>query len=69
LQHSEFKNENSFQKLQEEASQIKSRVFRDGVINDVAINDIVVSDYVLLQSGDRIPADGVIVEGEVKVDP
>jgi calcium-translocating P-type ATPase len=64
---SEHKNESSFQKLQEEASQIKSTVFRDGEVVDIAVNDIVVGDFVLLQSGDKIPADGIIREGDIKV--
>ena len=64
---SEYKNETSFQKLQEEASRIKVNVFRDGHVSEVYINDIVVGDCVLLQSGDKIPADGKIVDGELKV--
>ncbi len=64
---SEHKNESSFQELQEEASQIKSKVFRNGELADIAVNDIVKGDFVLLQSGDKIPADGFIVEGDVKV--
>jgi P-type Ca2+ transporter type 2C len=64
---SEFKNENSFQKLQEEASLIYCNVFRDGEINKVFINDIVKGDYVLLQSGDKLPADGRLVQGELRV--
>jgi P-type Ca2+ transporter type 2C len=64
---SEFKNESSFQKLQEEASKIICNVFRDGKITEILINEIVKGDYVLLQSGDKIPADGVVIEGELKV--
>ncbi len=64
---SEHKNESAFQKLQEEASQIKNKVFRDGGIHEINIDDIVVGDCVLLQPGDKIPADGSIVFGEVKV--
>ena len=64
---SEHKNESSFQKLQAEASQIKSRVYRNNEIRDIQIHEIVKGDYVLLQSGDKIPADGLIVQGEVKV--
>ena len=64
---SEHKNESSFQELQEEASQIKSKVFRDGELMDIPVNDIVKGDYVLLQSGDKIPADGLIIEGDIKV--
>jgi Ca2+-transporting ATPase len=64
---SEFKNESSFQKLQEEASKIICNVFRDGKIGEILINEIVKGDYVLLQSGDKIPADGIIINGELKV--
>jgi len=64
---SEHKNESSFQKLQEEASMIKSKVYRDGEVIDIPVNDIVVGDLVLLQSGDKVPADGLIIEGDIKV--
>ncbi len=64
---SEFKNETSFQKLQEEAMRISSNVFRDGQLVQLPIGEIVKEDIVLLQSGDKIPADGVIVKGTVKV--
>ncbi|MFT4737247.1 MAG: Ca2+-transporting ATPase [Cyclobacteriaceae bacterium] len=64
---SEHKNESSFQELQEEASQIKSKVFRNGELADILVTEVVRGDYVLLQSGDKIPADGLIVEGDVKV--
>ncbi len=65
---SEYRNENAFQKLQEEASRIMVKAYRNGVIAEVAINDIVVGDAVLLQSGDKIPADGIIIDGDIKVD-
>lgn len=65
---SEYKNENAFRKLQEEASQIRCKVFRNGDLTEIGINDIVKGDCVLLQSGDRIPADGNIINGSVGVD-
>ena len=65
---SEYNNENAFQKLQEEASLIKCKVYRNGEIAEIAINDIVTGDCVLLQSGDKIPADGIIVDGNLSVD-
>ncbi len=64
---SEHKNENSFKKLQEEASLIYNNVFRNGKITNIPINEIVKGDYVLLQSGDKVPADGKIIEGELRV--
>ncbi|MDR2502924.1 MAG: calcium-translocating P-type ATPase, PMCA-type [Deltaproteobacteria bacterium] len=65
---SEYRNESSFQKLQEEASHIRCKVYRDGEIAEISIDDLVVGDCVLLQSGDKIPADGVLDEGTLKVD-
>lgn len=65
---SEFRNENAFQKLQEEASKITCKIYRDGQIKEVQIDDIVIGDCILLQSGDKIPADGKIVDGDIKVD-
>jgi calcium-translocating P-type ATPase len=66
--YSEYKNENAFRKLQEEASRIKCKVYRNGEIRELPIDDIVQGDAVLLQAGDKIPADGVIVNGSIKVD-
>lgn len=65
---SEYKNENAFQKLQEEASQIKCKVYRNGDIVEIPIGELVVGDCVLLQTGDKIPADGILLEGSVQVD-
>lgn len=64
---SEYKNEQTFQKLQEEASRISVNVFRGGGIQIVGIDDIVVDDKVLLHPGDKIPADGKIIQGQIKV--
>lgn len=65
---SEYRNENAFQKLQEEASKIYCKVYRNEDITEIPINDIVVGDCILLQLGDKIPADGMIVDGNIKVD-
>lgn len=65
---SEYRNENIFNKLQEKASKILCKVYRDGLIKEVSIDDLVVGDYVLLQLGDKVPADGVMVKGEIAVD-
>ena len=65
---SEYNNENAFQKLQDEASKILCKVYRDGAIVEIPIDDIVVGDLILLQSGDKIPADGIIADGTIKVD-
>ena len=65
---SEYSNENAFQKLQEEASRITCKVWRDGKPVEMRIDDIVVGDAVQLESGDKVPADGVLLEGSLKLD-
>jgi P-type Cu2+ transporter len=44
------------------------RVTENGDIESVAIDDLVVGDRLLIRSGSRIPADGLIVDGAVEVD-
>lgn len=65
---SEYGSEKAFKRLQEEASLIMCKVRRDGVVLEIPINDVVVEDIVLLSSGDKIPADGSLVEGCISVD-
>ncbi len=65
---SEYGSEKAFIKLQEEASKINCRVIRDGQVCSIPLEEVVVNDLVLLSSGDRIPADGNIIEGEISVD-
>lgn len=64
----EYKNEGAFQKLKADASKIICRVYRDGVLSEIFIDDIVCNDVVHLQSGDKVPADGHIINGSIKVD-
>ena len=66
--YSEYSNESAFQKLQEEASRIFCRVWRDGEPCQVRIDDIVVGDAIILQAGDKIPVDGILLEGTVGLD-
>lgn len=65
---SEHSNENTFRKLQEEASKTFCKVWRDGKLCEIPIGDIVEGDSILLQAGDLIPADGRIIDGKIKVD-
>ena len=65
---SEYGSESAFERLQESSSKINCKVKRNNKITETSIDDIVVNDIVLLQSGDRIPADGIIVSGEIDVD-
>ena len=65
---SEYGSEKAFEKLQEESSKIRCRVKRNNQIIEVTIDEIVVSDIVMLESGDKIPADGILLDGSLSVD-
>lgn len=52
----------------EEASKEMTKVLRDGQLHEIHVSEVVVGDIIYLQAGDKLPADGEIVEGEVMVD-
>lgn len=65
---SEYGSEKAFIKLQEEASKIKCKVKRNNNIKEIGIDEVVVGDIIKLSSGDKIPADGILISGELSVD-
>lgn len=65
---SEYGSESAFRTLEEESARIRSRVRRAGGAEEIPIEEIVVGDLVLLQSGERIPADGILVSGSLRMD-
>ncbi|WP_435308107.1 calcium-translocating P-type ATPase, PMCA-type [Sebaldella termitidis] len=64
----EYSSGKKFRSLQEEANKILVKVYRNNNVKEILIDEIVVGDYVLLNSGDKIPADGIVVYGHFKVD-
>lgn len=66
---SENKQENKASSLkEEEEAKETAKVIREGQLLEVHVSEVVVGDIVYLQAGDKIPADGIVVEGELKVD-
>ena len=65
---SEYGSNKAFKRMQEESSKINVRVRRNSNITEVPIDEIVVSDIIILSSGDRVAADGIIVKGKLSVD-
>ena len=65
---SEYGSEAAFRRLQEESSKILAKVIRNGKLLEIPIDEVVKNDIVVLQSGDRIPADGYLLKGELRVD-
>ena len=65
---SEYGSMRAFNKLTEEANLINVRVKRNGEIISIPLSEVVVNDIVVLSTGDRIPADGLIISGKISVD-
>lgn len=61
-------SDDEYRKLKNSTKAESIKVHRNGVVTIVDIEDLVVGDIVILQSGDKIPADGVLVQGELRVD-
>ena len=65
---SEYGSETAFLRLQEEAEKVSCRVRRQEGVLEAPVADLVVGDLVLLQAGDRVPADGILISGNLLVD-
>ena len=65
---SEYGSEKAFNRLQEEAIKGKAKVIRNRKIVEIPIGEIVVGDVVILNSGDKVPADGKLISGNLRVD-
>ena len=65
---SEYSSDKAFKNLMNEVSNIKCKVKRNRKKEEICINDVVVNDLVYLESGDMVPADGVIISGSVGID-
>jgi P-type Ca2+ transporter type 2C len=64
----EYRNESTFKALQKRALARDVKVYRDGQPSSVGMADLVVGDVVMLALGDKIPADGYLLEGTLEVD-
>lgn len=60
-------SDKAYRKLKNSIKKDTVKVYRDGVVTVIEVDDIVVGDVVILQSGDKIPADGVLFEGDLRV--
>lgn len=65
---SEYGSEKAFEKLNEENSIIKVKVLRNSKKETINIDELVVGDIVYLESGDKVPADSMIIKGELYID-
>ena len=65
---SEYTSEKSFERLKDSESGEKTHVLRNGRAEIISPDEIVVGDLIYLNPGEKIVADGEMVEGEIYVD-
>lgn len=61
-------SDTKYRELKDNTKKEQCKVHRNGMVTVIDVDDVVVGDKVLLQSGDKIPADGVLVSGSLRVD-
>ncbi|MCM1044265.1 MAG: calcium-translocating P-type ATPase, PMCA-type [Candidatus Gastranaerophilales bacterium] len=61
-------SDTKYRQLKDSTKKDTCKVYRNGVITVIEVDDVVVGDQILLQSGDKIPADGILVDGDIRVD-
>lgn len=64
---SEYKNTTRSNALQEEYNKTFAKVVRDGKLVTIPTDEIVKGDIILVQAGDKVPVDGLIRSGNIKV--
>lgn len=64
---SEYRNSSRSEALQEEYNKSYAKVMRNGKLISILTSEIVKDDIVLVQAGDKIPVDGLILQGSLKV--
>lgn len=60
-------SDSKYRKLKKKTKKDVCKIYRCGEVRVVNFDDVVVSDKVIVQSGDKIPADGILIDGNIKV--
>ena len=60
-------SDTKYRELKESARHETCKVHRDHHMSVIPTDDVVVGDMVVLQAGDKVPADGVLVRGALRV--
>ena len=61
-------SDTKYRELKNSTKKDVCKVYRNSMVTVIEVDDVVVGDKVLLQSGDKIPADGILVDGDLRVD-
>ena len=65
---SEYGSEKAFNILLDESSKLMCICLRNGIKKEISINELVKDDIVFLESGNKISADGILIDGRIGVD-
>ena len=61
-------SDTKYRELKDSTKKDQCKAYRNGAVTVIDVDDVVTGDKILLQSGDKIPADGVLVSGSLRVD-
>ncbi len=61
-------SDTKYRSLKDRTKKDQCKVHRNGVVTVIDVDEVVTGDKVLLQSGDKIPADGILISGNLRVD-
>lgn len=61
-------SDSKYRELKDSTKKDQCKVYRNGLVTVIDVDNVVVGDKILLQSGDKIPADGVLISGTLSVD-
>ena len=60
-------SDGEYHALRARTAKDRAKLRRDGGLHVLPVDEIVVGDLVILQGGDKIPADGVLIAGDLRV--
>lgn len=63
----EMSSDAEYRKLKDSTKAEPIKVYRNGLLTVVDVSEVVVGDIVVIQNGDKVPADGILIQGDVRV--
>lgn len=65
---SEYGSQLAFERIMDDASKATCKIWRDNELLKLPVTEAVVGDFIQIEPGDKIPADGLLIDGHVDVD-
>jgi len=63
----EMASDKKYRELKDSTKAEPIKIYRNGVLTVIDVSEVVVGDIVVLQNGDKIPADGTLIQGDIRV--